>query len=385
MGKKIYFHIGFGKTGSTALQACLRKYQNMLKDNDYEYINLPLVFFDSIHSLFKKYISGENDIITWFYNNFFTDEERERFATKADRVKLTDQINKLISKSAKNNMIFSWEGLMDFRKDLLFDKVSLLSQILTDWDDVTLIIYIRRQCRFIRSNYQLIFRPQYEVSFDQYFNAFDFISSSKESYTLNYYELIKVIEEVFPRAKIIVKAYDLIVKKTDLFRDLCNDLNISKLPKHIKSQRINQSLSFPSFAAMSLSKDVLSKEQALDLYSVLVQTPIESEFMRYNFPTLEQNNQIMSYYEESNRMLFEKYSLGSHDDFKMWQNVEEADNGLTVVMKNKLYEDIIAYLLKYSQQGLLSSISGKASFSALWSKIKISLIRKKSSICKCLV
>ena len=57
----------------------------------------------------------------------------------------------------------------------------------------------------------------------------------------------------------------------------------------------------------------------------------------------------MSYYSESNRKLFEKYKLGSVDDFEKWQCVHGENNEMSIEDKNQLYEDIIVYLLKYSQ------------------------------------
>ena len=223
-----------------------------------------------------------------------------------------------------------------------------MAKVLSNFDKLTLIIYVRNQAKFIRSNYQVAFRPQYEISFDEYDNCFDFASYKRLSdpHTLNYYKLIKKVEDSFPDANITVKAYDLVVKHHDLFRVFCSDLGIKSLEPHVISQRTNESLSFPSHLVMQLSKGILSKKEAFKLFLFLRSHPITSQFLKYDFPNPHQSQRIMGYYQESNQRLFEKYNLGPNEKFELWQNKIDRDNQLTPELTSQIYKDIIRYFLK---------------------------------------
>ncbi len=173
--KKIFLHIGSGKTGSTAIQYALQDFQDrgLLKKHDFDLLwrDLPILINTIKEKNPKK--PKFNDLLTF--------------------------IEKFLYSTKKNNIIISCEALFRVLHwgDLFFSE---LAKIFQDYD-VKILAYLRRQdykiesswaqgCKFLRSPEKLLIPKHsqpYKVTLDRYAQAF-----GKENITVRIYDRNKL-------------------------------------------------------------------------------------------------------------------------------------------------------------------------------------------------
>ncbi len=154
MKKTIYIHVGFGKTGTSAIQKVFFQNREQLK---------------SIGCLYP--ITGE--IFTAHYNLSVLGEEEMDTKT----INLYEKLLVEIKNSNCNIIVLSSEQFI-FLKELY---VKQISEFLKDFD-VKIIFYIREQIKLIESTYLQWLKAG---SKPFYKNIYEFYSQHKDSFNFN--------------------------------------------------------------------------------------------------------------------------------------------------------------------------------------------------------
>lgn len=169
---KLIIHTGHGKTGSSSIQASLKKNQNLLKNNKIYYCGLNFE-----HSPVKKY-----DWQKPFGWPNLCELEKNEFDEQLYSV-INDTVNKL-QKNNYDTLIWSNESLF-----VNFDKLSNVLLKLQENLEIETITYIRRPDKWIKSAYY-----QWGIKHKSYPGK---IKSFREWVTPNKYQFHHHIEKWF--------------------------------------------------------------------------------------------------------------------------------------------------------------------------------------------
>ena len=216
--KKVYLHIGAGKTGTSAIQSYLAMNEDNLLDNGYYY---PA---GSLHAQAKnmKITSGNASELAKILLDTYNEETKE---------KLEKIIYKLISESDNKDIILSSELIQNYNQQSMeiFNKLTLKSGY-----KIIIVYYIRAIADHVVSQYQQFLKRLASTN-------------SLEKHILNkkntFLKILIKTEEIFGKENLIIKNYDKV--KENLFENFLEDVlhidNISKFV--IPSGKINRSLS----------------------------------------------------------------------------------------------------------------------------------------------
>ena len=212
MKKKLYFHIGTHKTGTTTIQNILYNNRNLLEYKfDLKYAETGLVHNLGKHGEFFKY-ANEKDA---FYN-------------------LLLSLKKEILKTYSNSILISDESL--FKVFYKKNNIDSIKEILNDID-IYFIVFIRRQDELLES--LLNQRVKSNRIFYDAFDIEDFIQKNKHyvDYTVTLNNLIKT----FSKDKIII--FDFKEVKNSLADKFFSIYNINykelKIEREIYNARID--------------------------------------------------------------------------------------------------------------------------------------------------
>lgn len=192
MSSTLYLHIGFEKTGSTAIQYFLEKNQKSLNDR------YSLYFPDIISK--KKHIK-----LAVLAAPHSTGSLQKRLKIHND-LELSEFINDF-SKDLKENIIYA----IGKSKDIILSSEHLSSQVGTNEElsqfaetlqsfgiNIKIIAYIRRQDQFILSRYNTWIKN----------GGKNKLSVNKNSKVLQYVDTIRLWERHFGREALVLKSYD---------------------------------------------------------------------------------------------------------------------------------------------------------------------------------
>jgi hypothetical protein len=153
MAKKLFLHVGHGKTGSSYIQSILSTHRQRIFDK--LGINYPSVENDK--SAEGKISSGNGGI---FLRN-------------------PAQVQHVHQDSRENSILYSSEFLFSMRKRWL--NANTIKELLSYYDNIEILIFIRNPDEILSSAYQqAVKRGGYTQSIDTYLEQFEFISEVKE-------------------------------------------------------------------------------------------------------------------------------------------------------------------------------------------------------------
>ena len=199
--KKIFLHLGMTKTGSTSLQ--------MFFHNNRDVISKKGIFYPET---IKKKVNHHNLI--------FQKENRDFLISQ-------------IENTNYDSYVISSENLYKYFIPTVPDFNEIISKY-----DVYPIIYLRRQETWIQSIYQQLV-CQWEFKFKG--NIDEFIESMSEH--LRYIDIISYYDKLYG-AKLSVRSYEYVSKKTDIFSDFCSVINLDTAGVDLASRKANQSMSY---------------------------------------------------------------------------------------------------------------------------------------------
>lgn len=136
MKNKLILHIGFQKTGTTAIQNFLFNNARILNKYKYSYPEMQ---------------KGKFNITNGYcLRNCVTEFGLGKVNNKCESWKIF--WDKTRDELKKNNVIISWEGISTYNIDDFFSAVK------NEYDNIKVIVYLRRQDRYIESLYNQLER-----------------------------------------------------------------------------------------------------------------------------------------------------------------------------------------------------------------------------------
>jgi len=199
--RQLYLHIGYPKTGTTAIQEFMRLNREILLKQKILYPETGI----------KK---NSHHQIPWV----FTDDCRAN--VNLSRSEITSGLKKEYHDNPSvEKVVISSEGFIFAVK-----PEDALEMFRDDFDDIKLIIYMRQPFRWIQSDYNQGVKGwrQLTCSFDEHLNS---ILSSKDS-PMNFYNMLSKWASVFGWGNLIVRSYD--VERLDLTSSFLKILGVKE-------------------------------------------------------------------------------------------------------------------------------------------------------------
>lgn len=229
--KKAVLHIGSGKAGSSSIQKYMLDNINFYNDNGY--------FFE-ITSIY--WYAANVDNLQW---------HKERFLGFSD-AKNVERYRKEFEETFVNNVKSSNAGTYIYSHEALFllnevEELRRLKHLLsTQFDEIRIIAYIRRQDAFMVSGYIQSLKESTRIRTDFKFPASTEISPS----FLDYYDYLSMWREVFGDENVIIRPFERRqLYEGDVVADFVKTL---KLPKNFATEFPNSNTSIDSHAVQFL-------------------------------------------------------------------------------------------------------------------------------------
>jgi hypothetical protein len=230
---KIYLHIGLEKTGTTSIQEFLTYKRD-------ELINKKILYAKSLHLPNNEYISVA------FRNEEYVDDLRIKHNITNPlqilkfREIIKDNLQQEINKYNPDILIISNEHISSRIKEEE-ERKNLINFLRNFSDDITMIVYLRRQDKFLESLYSTSIISGNTYSFEKFFQQIIYRQD------LHFYKFLKSWEEFINKKNIIVRNFEKnSLYKNDIVEDFIKILNLDiKKDKNFKN---NTSLGFKKLA-----------------------------------------------------------------------------------------------------------------------------------------
>ncbi|QRM87804.1 hypothetical protein FG167_00740 [Lacinutrix sp. WUR7] len=232
--KIIYIHIGFMKTGTSAIQSFLVQNSSFLKKNN--------LYFPEVNKKAMNYLGFSllNEVPPYVHHQL-----------DVDRVTLYKNLKTEITKAKEDNIIISTEAYSLMSTDFfLGDKAPILLKELLESKkfQFKIIASIRPQMDYVISQYNQHIKTHNFYSL--YHGGINkFYEEKKELFNFN--TVIKRWESVFGKENIILNVYE---KQNDSVSTFLNSFNIDYMPqkeggrKDVNSKMSDKGLQFMNFA-----------------------------------------------------------------------------------------------------------------------------------------
>ena len=197
--KKLYFHIGTPKTGTTSLKKVLENSSIILEKNNIKYFNANAL----LHSI---------------YCELSTNNKRKKYLRPYI---IDDGLNEIFEKNKYNKFILVSEWLYEYCT--VYDKeinslvfLKKLKRYLCSFE-LIITVNLRRQDRFLIS----LYRHRAEKTLVP--NIYNFYQQNINYF--NYYKTILKIKSIFPKAKVIIHPFN----KKNLIDNILGSMKINNL------------------------------------------------------------------------------------------------------------------------------------------------------------
>lgn len=283
MAVEVYFHVGTGKTGSSAIQGFFNINRKVL--------------FHKYNILYpsKDFPLDDGD----FFNHNFVFSEEYKSASQMEVYvkKCLDFANK----NKVNQVFFSWENPTEtFAK-----TIANLSQKLNFTP--TIIIFFRRQDHYIESAWK-----QWGHKSKEYKSIEDYA----KKLNVNWHEMLLLWKKCLPKAKFIVKPYEKNQMPHGSVNGILNIFNLTEQAEGLidpDRDYKNRNVGFKKEvikvleAAKRLNNNIHDNKLFRFFYENLPKTYLKSPFETYNFFTPQQRSEILQAYQESNNKIAEEF------------------------------------------------------------------------------
>jgi len=316
--KTIYIHIGFMKTGTSAIQSFLKTNKIFLEKKGFYYPTINVEAMNHLgFSLLENIPSKIHHILPISRENLYEKLKNEIKKTKLNKIILTTEAYSLITTDS-----FLGE-----------DAPKLLSEILgCENYEFKILTFIRRQDEYLESQYNQ------HIKTHNFWNLYTkdihaFYEEKRE--LLNFNMVIERWSKYFGEKNLLVKVYD---EKTNSVSDFLELLGIKEKPNiNILDRTINQKLSFKALEFMRLAnKSEIKKEEAIENYHLveLIESALGNVKSSYKLLTTEEASKVMEDCLEENTILSKKY----------------LDNDITWCLPNKKYNRIDSNINKLTKE-----------------------------------
>ena len=281
---KIIFHLGTHKTGTTYIQDTFDENVELLRENNVRYFTL--------HKEMK------------FLHKAFYPEAYGASSSKESKKEAVDQFYAILSSTSYDTYIISGEDMSGYIWDWT-ERLHLLKDIVQKCSayDVEVVVYFRNQVSSCISIYQELVKGNKFL-----FNFNDFISDDSFSIFsggLDWYKRAVQIEKIVCPKKLTVKCFETAVSK-NLLTDFINSVGINSGLELKESGATNKSVNINQLDEMLKC----NRKYQGDVLRIKKNEILNSNMKGGSVSTLlseQKKRALLSYYYESNLMLFENY------------------------------------------------------------------------------
>lgn len=281
--KKLYIHIGTHKTGSTTIQSILENEKKKLLNEGILYLGL---FYDH-----AKGMKSLEEIDEYLIKDF-RQEVKKRIAQYEDRNPHT-----LVTSNEK----FSGHDRWMYRNSTILAKT--LWQIFEPFGfDIKIIVYLRRQDKFLESAYKQKVKRDSSFTFDVYLKE-----ETEDIYNFYWDSFLDSYAEFFGKENIIVRSFDKknLLKKNSLIQGFGNIIGSEYLKKYSEKTVKNEGYSRDLLEIVRLSNEHLTKQQRREMRYLLKDVDFPNNDT--SFFSLEERKNLLSHFDESNSKIAREY------------------------------------------------------------------------------
>jgi len=322
--KTIYIHIGFMKTGTSAIQKFINNNKDFLRKNDFLY---PIVNEKAMNYLAFSIL----DKVPSYIHHKLKDSSEVIYK----------ELVKEISKSDCKNIIISSEAFYLISTNLFLGKEApykLYELLGGEKFNFKIISYLRRQDEYVETQYN-----QY-IKTHNFYNLYSddilkFYNEKKDLFDFN--TILKSWEGVYGLENMIVNTYD---KNSDVVDSFLKILNLNLKDVSYSKQKINKKLTAKGLDFMKIAnKFGVNKSTAYQNYLLvdIVESNLESN-RKYDLLTKEECSTIMKEFEKGNIELTDRYKLLNKEWFtaKLEKPNKITSKNVTVEESIKIAVDI---------------------------------------------
>jgi len=323
---KAIFHIGCPKTGTSIIQSHLAQNRKVLRDKGVLY---PITI-SSDKNLYKTFESHHLLAYSWANWSTFNRFNTDWFFERVNQTGIKYSLHTLLL-SAENTYWLPTQVVAREKPDrekFWKEKNDYVQRIFNDFKgyDTKIIIYLRRQDRWIESWYN-----------QQIKNGNNLPSDMMEvvehhDYLLDYEKLLEVWANSFGKENIIVRVYEKEQLENGLLQDFLNVTNLGNADEYpvVKKPRFNAQLSRDAVEFLNVCNALSLSEEDNRWLKILVrkitnQFDQNIVFKNQSFLSPTQRVDVLNYYKEMNQRIAEKYL--ERDDkklfYELWPNDAE--------------------------------------------------------------
>ncbi len=309
--KQMIIHIGLHKTGTSVIQKYLRINSPALRSAGFLYPGQRLA----------------HHVIGWMC---IGKELTQRNVTLE-----SDELCQQINDSKCPNVIISTEALSTGKKIIApVLKDYLNSELREPWN-AKIIVYLRRQDRWLESRYMENIRRGLRIGSDSLgeYTFGEFIERHREIYQLDYCTKLEQWRESFGKENIVVRVYEKGQWSGGIAADFLraagihNQENFTDLPKEV----VHPSLTPDAIELIRLYNKYLGFSAGVrrGLRDVLVHVSSKKPFSSYAYLSSRDRFSLLKEYDDSNRKVAKEY-LGREDGrlfYEEWPDPVRNDDG----------------------------------------------------------
>lgn len=281
--KTLYIHIGTHKTGSTTIQSILENEKKKLLNEGILYLGR---FYNH-----AKGMKNLEEIHEHLIKNF-QKEVKKRIAQYEDRNHHT-----LVTSNEK----FSGHDRWMYRNSNILAKT--LWQIFEPFEfDIKIIVYLRRQDKFLESAYKQKVKRDSSFTFDEYLKE-----ETEDIYNCYWDSFLDSYADFFGKENIIVRSFDkkYLPEKNSLIQGFGNIIESEYLKKYSEETVKNEGYSRDLLEIVRLSNEHLTKQQRRSLRYLLKDVDLPNTDS--SFFSLEERKKLLSHFNESNSKIAREY------------------------------------------------------------------------------
>ncbi len=299
--RTLYLHIGCEKTGTTSIQNVLADNRQALLKQGIFYPELGKLKFAQLllPAALQPLDHPEKPRADYYPGNEAIDPDT-----------VWNGFINLAKANADKDIIISAEHFSSRIKEkglaYLKAKLGQLSSIL----DIKVIIYLRRQDKFMESSYSTIIKAGGNIGFDSFFETH---IQLRERYDFSL--LLNRWSSFFNKSSLIVKDYETEVRERGLLNSFFDVIGIDGGTLTLDSEKQNVSWPASVIELVRLCNTpkisaILGNQRVLFLDAVTTSLPTENRKQVYRFGK-DQRNAILQFYKASNKKVEAEYFGGA--------------------------------------------------------------------------